>query len=116
MQRPRALDRGSVKPALYWNATKVKGCGVRTETSDDGTQRYHLVLPKGVEAGRARPLEDHPVFLEVLAERINALEVGYEMTEIGENYTFVKIWNNLRMTNLVPGNPAKLKHRPQNDF
>jgi hypothetical protein len=24
------------------------GYGIRTETSDDGTQRYHLVLPKGV--------------------------------------------------------------------
>jgi hypothetical protein len=42
--------QSSVKSALYWDVAKVKGYGVRTETSDDGTQRYHLVLPKGVEA------------------------------------------------------------------
>jgi hypothetical protein len=40
----------SVKSALYWDVAKVKGYGVRTETADDGTQRYHLVLPKGIEA------------------------------------------------------------------
>ena len=40
----------SVKSALYWDVAKVKGYGVRTETSDDGTQRYRLVLPKDVEA------------------------------------------------------------------
>ena len=40
----------SVKSALYWDVAKVKGYGVRTEVSDDGTQRYHLVLPEGVEA------------------------------------------------------------------
>ena len=40
----------SVKSALYWDVAKVKGYGVRTETSDDGTQRYRLVLPEGVEA------------------------------------------------------------------
>jgi hypothetical protein len=28
---------------------RQKGYGVRTETADDGTQRYHLVLPEGVE-------------------------------------------------------------------
>ena len=39
----------SVKSALYWDVAKVKGYGVRTETADDGTYRYHLVLPKGVE-------------------------------------------------------------------
>src|ERR671918_427790 len=37
---------GSVKSALYWDVAKVKGYGVRTETADDGTQRYHLVLPR----------------------------------------------------------------------
>ena len=36
--------------SLYWNVAKVKGYGVRTETAGDGTQRYYLVLPKGVEA------------------------------------------------------------------
>ena len=39
----------SVKSGLYWDV-RQKGYGVRTETADDGTQRYHLVLPKGVEA------------------------------------------------------------------
>jgi hypothetical protein len=43
-------SESSVKSALYWDVAKVKGYGVRTETSDDDTQRYHLVLPKGVEA------------------------------------------------------------------
>ena len=43
-------SESSVKSALYWDVAKVKGHGVRTETSDDGTQRYHLVLPEGVEA------------------------------------------------------------------
>jgi hypothetical protein len=43
-------SESSVKSALYWDVAKVKGYGVRTETADDGTQRYHLVLPKGVEA------------------------------------------------------------------
>jgi hypothetical protein len=33
----------SIKSALYWDVTTVKGCGVRTETADDGTQRYHLL-------------------------------------------------------------------------
>jgi hypothetical protein len=28
---------------------------IGTETSDDGTQRYHLVLPKGVETALGRP-------------------------------------------------------------
>jgi hypothetical protein len=48
----------SVKSALYWDVAKVKGYGVRTETSDDGAQRYHLVLPKGVEAplGHVEPV------------------------------------------------------------
>jgi hypothetical protein len=48
----------SIKSALYWDVAKVKGYGVRTETSDDGTQRYHLVLPKGVEAplGHVEPV------------------------------------------------------------
>jgi hypothetical protein len=44
-------SESSVKSALYWDVAKVKGYGVRTETADDGTQRYHLVLPKGVEVG-----------------------------------------------------------------
>jgi hypothetical protein len=43
-------SESSVKSALYWDVAKVKGYGVRTDTADDGTQRYHLVLPKGVEA------------------------------------------------------------------
>ena len=43
-------SESSVKSALYWDVAKVKGYGVRTETADDGTQRYNLVLPKGVEA------------------------------------------------------------------
>jgi hypothetical protein len=41
---------GSVKSALYWDVAKVKGYGVRTETFDDGTQRYHLILPEGMKA------------------------------------------------------------------
>ena len=52
-------SESSVKSALYWDVAKVKEYGVRTETADDGMQRYHLVLPKGVEAPprpcRARP-------------------------------------------------------------
>ena len=43
-------SESSVKSALYWDVAKVKGYGVRTETADDGTQRYHLVLPNGVES------------------------------------------------------------------
>jgi hypothetical protein len=43
-------SESSVKSALYWDVAKDKGYGVRTETPADGTQRYHLVLPKGVEA------------------------------------------------------------------
>jgi hypothetical protein len=43
-------SESSVKSALYWDVAKAKGCGVRTETSDDGTQRHRLVLPEGVEA------------------------------------------------------------------
>jgi hypothetical protein len=40
----------SVKSALYWDVNKVKGYGVRADNADDGTQRYRLVLPKGVDA------------------------------------------------------------------
>ena len=34
----------SVKSALYWDVAKVKGYGVRTETADDGPQRYQRAI------------------------------------------------------------------------
>jgi hypothetical protein len=42
-------DGSTAKSGLYWDV-RQKGYGVRTAISDDGTQRYHLVLPKGVVA------------------------------------------------------------------
>jgi hypothetical protein len=41
------VDRKLRQVALYWDVAKVKGHGVRTENSNDGMQRYHLVLPQG---------------------------------------------------------------------
>jgi hypothetical protein len=43
-------NESSFQSAPFWAMNRVKGYGIPTETSDDGTQRYHLVLPKGVEA------------------------------------------------------------------
>jgi hypothetical protein len=43
-------SESSVKSALHWDVAKVNLYGVRTETADDGTQRFHIVLPNGIEA------------------------------------------------------------------
>jgi hypothetical protein len=60
---PQPWNESSVKSALYWDVAKVKGYEVCTQIADDGTQRYHLVLPKGVEARSAtssRSGQDRP--------------------------------------------------------
>jgi hypothetical protein len=48
--RLNPVEREFGQVGALLDVAKVKCYGVRTETSDDGTQRNHLVLPKGVEA------------------------------------------------------------------
>jgi hypothetical protein len=48
-RRPEALEREQRQERAVLDVAKVKCHGVRSATSDDGTQRYHLVLPKGIE-------------------------------------------------------------------
>jgi len=44
----------AAKSGLYWDV-RQKGYGVRTRTSDDGTQRYHIVLPERHKGAAAAP-------------------------------------------------------------
>lgn len=53
----KSWSEESVRSGVYWDVNKVKGYGIRTEFLKDGTPKYFLTYPPGMDA----PLPNTPV-------------------------------------------------------
>lgn len=50
----------TIKAGFNWDMNSLKGYGVRTETAEDGTQTYFLVIPEGLDIPEPRKVSKAP--------------------------------------------------------